>query len=208
MGNGIPKRELIGLPNYLTYARILVVPAVIVLMMMIDDSRLFLIEQNQLFSWIVASLVIVAGVSDVIDGHYARKYNFRSAYGKFLDPLADKLMSFAVLIMLVQLDRLAGWIAIILISRDVIITGLRGVAADAGLVVAASYWGKKKTAMMTCALVALLIHYPFWVFHPQPVSVILVFLTLIISVGSGFHYIWKVFSRVLQTGAKPELDSF
>lgn len=106
--------------------------------------------------YIALAVFIIASLTDLLDGKIARKYNLVTNFGKFMDPLADKLLVCAALICLVELDRIAAWIVIIIISREFIISGLRLVAADNRIVIAASYWGKFKTAfqmLMVCLMI-------------------------------------------------------
>lgn len=106
--------------------------------------------------YIALAVFIIASLTDLLDGKIARKYNLVTNFGKFMDPLADKLLVCAALICLVELDRIAAWIVIIIISREFIISGLRLVAADNQIVIAASYWGKFKTAfqmLMVCLMI-------------------------------------------------------
>ncbi len=193
----LTRDQLLGIANYLTYARIAIVPLVVLLMMGINDFSNRLVT-NEFLSWLSALLFIAAMISDVVDGYYARKYGVVSSFGKFIDPLADKLLSMTVLIMLIPLKRIAAWMVVLLIAREVTITALRSIAASEGVEIAASDWGKKKTAIQTCALAALMIHYPFWGLHPRPVGLVLLWGTLAISLGSGIHYVFKFFEEVLE----------
>lgn len=190
--------QLLGIANYLTYGRIAMVPVVVVLMMGINDFQADHYRVNFLLSWLSMALFTVAQISDVIDGIYARKYGVVSSFGKFLDPLADKLMSMSILIMLIPLQRIAPWIVVVLIAREVTITALRGIAASEGIEIAASDWGKKKTIIQSIALGGLLAHYPFWRINPQTIGDYLLWATLAISVGSGIHYVWTFFREVLK----------
>ena len=107
--------------------------------------------------YIALGIFIVASLTDLIDGHIARKYNLVTNFGKFMDPLADKLLVCAALIALVELNRIPAWIVILIISRDFIISGFRLVASDNHVVIAASYWGKFKTVfqmVMVCLMIA------------------------------------------------------
>lgn len=191
--------QLLGVANYLTYARIALVPVVVLLLSGIQPFRLDRQSLNVFLSWASMSFFVVAQVSDVIDGIVARKYGVTGSFGKFLDPLADKLLSTAGLIMLVSLERVAPWIAILLISREITITGLRGMAASEGIEMAASDWGKKKTIVLSVALGALMTHYPFWGFDPQKFGTLLLWATLVISMGSGVHYVWTFFKAVMKS---------
>jgi CDP-diacylglycerol--glycerol-3-phosphate 3-phosphatidyltransferase len=190
--------QLLGIANYLTYARIAMVPVVVALLMGIQPYRIDRQSLNVFLSWAAMAFFVIAQLSDVVDGYYARKYGVGSSFGKFIDPLADKLLSTAALIMLVELGRVSAWIAILLIAREITITGLRGIAASEGVEIAASDWGKKKTVVLSVALGCLLVHYPFWGLDPQRVGTMLLWLTLAVSVGSGAHYVWTFFRAVIQ----------
>lgn len=189
--------QLLGIANYLTYGRIAMVPVVLILMAGINDFRPDRHAVNLLLSWLAMALFVIAQISDVVDGIYARKYGVVSSFGKFLDPLADKLMSMSILIMLIPLHRIAAWIVVILIAREVTITALRGIAATEGIEIAASDWGKKKTIIQSIALGALLAHYSFWKINPQTLGTYLMWATLLISTGSGVHYVWSFFREVM-----------
>lgn len=107
--------------------------------------------------WITLAIFIIASLTDLLDGKIARKYNLVTNFGKFMDPLADKLLVCAALICLVDMGRLASWMVIVIISREFIISGFRLIASDNGVVIAASYWGKFKTTfqmVMICLMIA------------------------------------------------------
>ena len=192
--------QLLGIANYLTYARIAMVPVVVLAMAFIHDDQSHRLGMNVFLSWFSMLLFTVAQASDIVDGHYARKYGIVSSFGKFVDPLADKLMALAVLIMLVEMNRIAAWIVILLIAREVTITALRGIAAAEGIEIAASDWGKKKTIVQSIAIGALMIHYPFWRIDPHQFGLFLTGVTVIVSIGSGVHYAWIFFREVMAAG--------
>ncbi len=133
-----------NLPNKLTIFRvILIVPFVI----------LMLLEWN----WWALGIFVVASLTDLVDGKIARKYNLVTNFGKFMDPLADKLLVSSALIALVELSRIPAWVVIVIIAREFIINGFRTIAADNNVVIAASYWGKFKTTfqmIMVCLMIA------------------------------------------------------
>ncbi|MBU9725821.1 CDP-diacylglycerol--glycerol-3-phosphate 3-phosphatidyltransferase [Diplocloster modestus] len=138
-----------NLPNKLTILRVGMIPF-FVLFMLVDLA-------GPASKWIALALFIIASLTDLLDGKIARKYHLVTNFGKFMDPLADKLLVCSAMICLTAMDRLAAWIVIIIISREFIISGFRLVAADSGVVIAASYWGKFKTTaqmLMICLLIA------------------------------------------------------
>lgn len=133
-----------NLPNKLTILRVLMIVPFVVLMLQ---------ERNV---WALL-LFVVASLTDLADGKIARKYNLVTNFGKFMDPLADKLLVCAALILLVELERIPAWVVLIIISREFIISGFRLIAADNRVVIAASYWGKFKTVfqmVMVCLMIA------------------------------------------------------
>ena len=138
-----------NLPNKLTILRmIMIVPFVIVMLAgnVIPAGK-----------WIALALFVVASLTDFVDGYLARKYNLVTNFGKFMDPLADKLLVCAAMICLVEMGRLDAWIVCIIIAREFIISGFRLIASDNGIVIAASYWGKFKTVfqmVMICLMIA------------------------------------------------------
>ena len=144
------KREKVkNLPNQLTVIRmIMIVPFVIFLLGCDEKWEWFMAlfgRSTAVAEYVALAIFIVASLTDMLDGKIARKYNLVSNFGQFMDPLADKLLVCAALIVLVQMERIPSWIVVIIISREFIISGFRTIAADNGVVIAASYWGKFKT---------------------------------------------------------------
>lgn len=182
-----------NLPNKLTISRILIIPIFILILTLPLDFGSWEIGNGTLpiHHFIAALLFIIASTTDWIDGYIARKHNLITNLGKFLDPLADKLLVSAALIMLVEMDQVAAWIVIIIISREFAVTGLRLVAAGEGLVLAAGNMGKLKTATQMIAIIALLLHdFPFS-FINFPLGTIMLYLSLIFTVISGVDYFYK-----------------
>ncbi|HVN70540.1 MAG TPA: CDP-diacylglycerol--glycerol-3-phosphate 3-phosphatidyltransferase [Desulfomonilia bacterium] len=138
-----------NISNALTVSRIFMVP-VIALLLIHDD----LIE-----SIIAAGVFGVAMITDYLDGYFARKYHIESDLGKLLDPLADKILIASVLIMLIPLNRVPAWMAAVIVARELAVTGLRSIAAEKDVIIAADWLGKYKTAFQCTALIPLLIHY-------------------------------------------------
>lgn len=137
-----------NLPNKLTMFRVILIPFFVVFM---------LVDITSVDKWIALAIFIVASLTDLLDGKIARKYNLVTNFGKFMDPLADKLLVCSALICLVALNRIPAWIVIVIIAREFIISGFRLIASDNGVVIAASYWGKFKTTfqmVMICLMIA------------------------------------------------------
>lgn len=182
-----------NLPNKLTISRILLIPIFILILSLPLDFGSWEIGAGSLpvHHFIAALLFIIASATDWVDGYYARKYNLITNLGKFLDPLADKLLVSAALIMLVQLDMAAAWIVIVIISREFAVTGLRLVAAGEGIVLAAGNMGKLKTATQMLAIIILLLHdFPFSYLN-IPVGTLMLNLALFFTVVSGIDYFYK-----------------
>ena len=137
-----------NLPNKLTMFRVILIPFFVVFL---------LVEMTAVDKWIALAIFIIASLTDFLDGKIARKYNLVTNFGKFMDPLADKLLVCSALICLVALERIPAWMVIVIIAREFIISGFRLVASDNGVVIAASYWGKFKTTfqiVMICLMIA------------------------------------------------------
>ena len=137
-----------NLPNKLTVLRVIMIPFFVVFMLM-DIT-------GAADKWIALAIFIVASLTDLLDGKIARKYNLVTNFGKFMDPLADKLLVSAAMICMIEKGMLASWIVIITISREFIISGFRLVASDGGIVIAASYWGKFKTVFQMMMIIVLI----------------------------------------------------
>lgn len=178
-----------NLPNKLTILRIIMIPF-FVLFMLLDGGA------SQMYRYIAAVIFIVASFTDLLDGKIARKYNLVTNFGKFMDPLADKLLVCSGLICFVGLGQLPAWFVIIIISREFIISGFRLVASDNGIVIAASYWGKFKTVSQMVMSVLLIINLPVLSVLTAIFSVI----ALVLTVVSLVDYIAKNY-RVLTEGS-------
>ncbi|MBB6452853.1 CDP-diacylglycerol--glycerol-3-phosphate 3-phosphatidyltransferase [Salirhabdus euzebyi] len=182
-----------NIPNQITISRILLIPFFILLLTIpFDWGNISIGERILPVSHLVAALLfIIASTTDWVDGYYARKYNLVTNLGKFLDPLADKLLVSAALVMLVELALAPAWIVIVIISREFAVTGLRLVAAGEGTVLAAGQMGKLKTWIQIVAISALLLHnFPFS-FIGFPFATIALYAALIITVVSGVDYFVK-----------------
>ncbi len=170
-----------NLPNKLTVIRaIMILPFLYVL----------LLNPFGEYSRIIAVIIfVVASVTDALDGHIARKYNLVTNFGKFMDPLADKLLVSAGLISLTALGDLSPWVVIVIISREFIITGFRTVAADANIVIAASNWGKAKTIVQMIMLPYVMLGFQDGIF--LTIKNILVTISVILTIISAVDYIVK-----------------
>jgi CDP-diacylglycerol--glycerol-3-phosphate 3-phosphatidyltransferase len=177
-------------PNLITIARLFSVPVMIVLMLFVDDSSPN-VGLNRAMSFAAAVLFTLSMSSDMIDGYLARKYNLVSVFGKFMDPLADKMLFVAAMIMMIEAGRIPAWIVALFFIREVAVTALRGMAASAGVIIAASHWGKYKSAFVSCATAALLLHYPFFGINWNVVGWVLLVPSFAFSVGSGIDYAYK-----------------
>lgn len=142
-----------NLPNKLTVLRVIMIPFFVV-------SLLAFHGEVRLLRNLAAAIFIVASLTDMLDGKIARKYNLVTNFGKFMDPLADKLLVCSALICLIELGQLPSWMVIIIVSREFIISGFRLIAAEQGIVIAASYWGKFKTVFQMTAVVLLIFNIP------------------------------------------------
>ena len=164
-----------NLPNKLTIFRVILVIPFVALML------------NGYDLWAVA-VFIIASLTDLLDGKIARKYNLITDFGKFMDPLADKLLVCAAMICLVEMGRLPAWMVIVIISREFIISGFRLVASDNGVVIAASYWGKFKTTFQMLMIIVLILNLG-GVF--DMIGLVLTWITLILTVVSLIDYLVK-----------------
>lgn len=171
--------------NQITLARIILIPIFLIFMLNVDADWA---------PYVCAIIFVVAAITDGVDGYVARKYNQITNFGKFIDPLADKLLVTAALIGLVELGQLSAWVAIIIISREFIVTSLRIVAISEGKVIAASFWGKVKTVTQIIVIVALLTS-NFFHFSAEILN-ILVIVAVIATLLSGADYVKKNWSML------------
>jgi len=180
------------LPNVLTLLRVVLVPVLVAA----------LLSEGPNGDLLAAVVFGVASVTDALDGYIARKRKIESAFGKLMDPLADKLLITAALVALVSLDRLAAWVAMVIIAREFAVTGLRQIAVEQGHVIPASAWGKLKTALQVGMVLALITidGSPYWVDY-------LVYVTVGVTVLSGTDYFFN-FRRLLRDapGSPPPAD--
>ncbi|MCD8224500.1 MAG: CDP-diacylglycerol--glycerol-3-phosphate 3-phosphatidyltransferase [Clostridiales bacterium] len=169
-----------NLPNKLTVLRVCMIPFFVLFFMLFEG-------EVRTLRYVAAAIFIVASLTDLLDGKIARRYNLVTNFGKFMDPLADKLLVCSALICLVELEQLPAWMVIIIISREFIISGFRLVAAEQGIVIAASYWGKFKTTFQMIAVILLIIDLPVL----ETAADLCVWIALILTVVSLVDYIKK-----------------
>lgn len=180
--------DALNLPNLLTMARIVMIPICLV----------FLDRDNPKDGFWACMVFTLAAITDVLDGYLARKLNVVSVLGKLLDPLADKLIVMACLVWMVPMGRIPAWIVVVLLARDISVTGLRSVAASEGVVISAGQEGKTKTALQMIGIIALLVGYPYrlhyfgWdagVVDLVHVGRLLVYMSLVFSMASFAQYV-------------------
>ena len=169
-----------NLPNKLTTLRVIMIPFFVFFLLWQNG-------ENRTFRMIALALFIIASLTDLLDGKIARKYNLVTNFGKFMDPLADKLLVCSALICLIVLNALPAWMVIVIISREFIISGFRLIASDNGVVIAASYWGKFKTTFQMVSVVLLILDIPALAF----VTTICVWIALLLTIVSLVDYIYK-----------------
>jgi CDP-diacylglycerol--glycerol-3-phosphate 3-phosphatidyltransferase len=180
---------ILNLPNILTLARIAAIPLMAVLLLSPTQSAGF---------W-AAALFSLASITDWLDGYLARRMGIVTVFGKFLDPIADKLIVMAALIMILPFGRVPAWMVLVILGREIIITGLRGIASSEGIVIQASELGKYKTIFQIVAIIGLLLHYDYnWFFGMQHqwllvnmhnVGMFYLWIATLLTVWSGIDYL-------------------
>jgi CDP-diacylglycerol--glycerol-3-phosphate 3-phosphatidyltransferase len=203
-----------NLPNKITVSRIFLVPLFMIFVIPIPEATVnfqllaFFKDEMQAINhfinsygnYVAAGLFILAASTDGVDGHIARKHKLVTAFGKFLDPIADKLLITAALIALVQRDVVTGWAAMIIIARELLVTGMRLVAAGEGQGIAANKSGKIKMVCQTVAVaVSLLSNWPFSIITNIPVDSYLMFIAVLVTIYSGIDFFVKNF-KILKSG--------
>jgi CDP-diacylglycerol--glycerol-3-phosphate 3-phosphatidyltransferase len=201
------RREWTYLPNLITMGRILTIPAILA----------FIDNYSPVRSFIATCIYLLSGLTDSLDGWLARRRKQVSVLGKFLDPLADKLMVAGVLVYLTAMDRVPPWLTFALLAREFAVTGLRAIAASEGLIIAAKEQGKQKTALQLIGTMFCLLHfrYPVWglehvtiadeklLIDFHAVGIYTLGLSLVMSIVSGLDY-FLGFVRAVQAHAKKE----
>jgi CDP-diacylglycerol---glycerol-3-phosphate 3-phosphatidyltransferase len=189
-------QDVVNLPNLLTMGRVAMIP-----------FFLWQLDKGTPRSGLYAALVFTAAaITDILDGYLARKLDIVSVLGKFLDPLADKLIVMASLVWMVPMGRIPAWVVVILLAREISVTGLRSVAASEGVVIGAGAEGKTKTALQMIGIIALILGYPYRLaYGPIDLGVVdlvhvgrlLVYLSLVFSIASAAQYL-RLFAAAVE----------
>ncbi|MBI5641889.1 MAG: CDP-diacylglycerol--glycerol-3-phosphate 3-phosphatidyltransferase [Deltaproteobacteria bacterium] len=185
-----PRVSFLNLPNSLSIIRIGSAPLFVYL----------LLSPGRLLSAITAGIFILVCLTDWLDGYLARRMGVITSLGKFLDPLADKLLITTAFIMLIPLGRVPAWIIALMISREMAVTGLRAIASDMGVVISASRLGKIKTISQIVCIVPLLMHYPFMGFDFHLAGSALLLVSFVLTMWSGVDYFVSFFKSHNLTG--------
>ena len=178
MGKDPEDKEISNLPNTLTIFRMVSIIVVVIC----------LTFPGKLGSFLAAAFFGMAFITDILDGYFARKYGSITVLGKFLDPLADKILVSVTMIMLIPLDRIPTWVVILIIAREMAITGLRSIAVDEGIVIQADKLGKFKTIFQATALTGLCLHYEYFDVNFHVVGMFFLYIALILTLWSGWAY--------------------
>lgn len=184
----ISKHETFNLPNTITLLRITIVPFLFIL----------LLEPGKFWSLILAILFVIASITDVFDGYFARKYNLITTMGKFLDPIADKLIINTAMILMIPIGRIPAWIVAITIIRDLIVDVIRSIASSEGYYIHASSLGKQKTLAQIIAVTALMIHYSIFGIDAHTVGMVILYIALFFTIYSGVDYFIKFYQTTVQ----------
>jgi CDP-diacylglycerol--glycerol-3-phosphate 3-phosphatidyltransferase len=177
------KKEVFNLPNTISMLRIGVIPVLFCL----------LLSPGKVMSLVIAVLFIAAALTDLLDGYIARKYRIVTTMGKFLDPIADKLIVNTAMILMIPINRIPAWIVAVIIIRDFAVDGLRHIASSNGIIIQASQLGKRKTLCQIFAVSALMIHYPFIGADAHSVGMVILYIALVLTVLSGVEYFSKFY---------------
>lgn len=182
------KREVFNLPNTITMLRIGVIPVLFVL----------LTNPGAVLSLVIAILFIAAALTDILDGYIARKYGIVTTMGKFLDPIADKMIVNTAMILMIPSGRIPAWIVVVIILRDFAVDGIRNIASSEGMVIPASAAGKRKMLCQIFAVSALIIHHPFIGANAHMVGMVILYIALVLTVTSGIDYFLKFYRAGIQ----------
>jgi|SRR5208283_668858 CDP-diacylglycerol--glycerol-3-phosphate 3-phosphatidyltransferase len=182
----ISRHETFNLPNTITLLRISVVPFLFIL----------LLSPGEFWSLILAILFVIASITDFFDGYIARKYQMITTMGKFLDPIADKIMVNTAMILMIPIGRIPAWIVAITIIRDLMVDVIRSIASSEGIYIQASTLGKQKTLAQIIAVTALIIHYSIFGINAHAVGMVILYIALVLTIFSGIDYFIKLYRNI------------
>jgi len=177
------KKEIFNLPNTISLLRIGVIPILFLL----------LLSPGPAMSLVIAVLFIAAALTDLLDGYIARKFQIVTTMGKFLDPIADKLIVNTAMILMIPIGRIPAWIVAVIVIRDFAVDGIRTIASSERIFIQASPLGKRKTLCQIFAVSALMIHYPFIGADAHAVGMVILYIALVLTVVSGVDYFIKFY---------------
>jgi CDP-diacylglycerol---glycerol-3-phosphate 3-phosphatidyltransferase len=184
----VDKRAIFNFPNTVTILRLGIIPVLF----------LFLFSPGPTESLVITILFVLAAMTDILDGYIARKYQIETVVGKFLDPIADKLILNTAMILMIPIGRIPAWIVAIIIMRDFVVDGIRSIASSEGIIIQASTLAKQKTLCQNFAVSSLMIHYPLFGADAHFVGMILLYIALVLSLVSGVIYLLKFYSSIIK----------
>lgn len=180
-------QQLWNLPNGVTVIRIMAIPVILVL----------LFSAGRVYQIITALVFLMVALTDMLDGYFARRQKMVTTVGKFLDPLADKLLIVTALIALISARGIPLWMVIVIVGREIAVTGLRGIAMSEGIVISSSMMGKYKTAFEMTSIFCLILNGPFLLIDFRVIGMALLWMALILAVVSGFDYFRKFLKTII-----------
>lgn len=183
-------RHIINLPNVISLLRIAIIPVLFFL----------LLDPGPAWSLVITALFVLAALTDLLDGYIARRYQIVTSMGKLLDPIADKIVVNAAMIIMIPVSRMPAWVVALMVIRDFAVDGLRSIASTDGLIIQASKLGKQKTLCQIFAISALMIHYPLFGANAHTVGIVILYVALILSFYSGADYFMKFFREYRTKG--------
>ncbi|HOK07009.1 MAG TPA: CDP-diacylglycerol--glycerol-3-phosphate 3-phosphatidyltransferase [Syntrophales bacterium] len=182
------QRRVFNLPNVITLARLSIIPVLFFL----------LAAPGQTWSLVIAVTFILVSFTDLLDGYVARRYRIVTTMGKFLDPIADKLVLNTAMILMIPIGRIQAWVVALIVIRDFVVDGIRSIAQAEGFTIPASRLGKQKTLCQVFAISALIIHYPIFGADAHAVGTVILYLALFLSIYSGIDYLAKFYRIIVR----------
>ncbi|MFH1078702.1 MAG: CDP-diacylglycerol--glycerol-3-phosphate 3-phosphatidyltransferase [Pseudomonadota bacterium] len=180
------RKKVLNLPNAITLLRIGIIPILFILLQSPGPTG----------SFVMACIFVIAALTDLLDGYIARRYQIVTTMGKFLDPIADKLIVNTAMILMIPLGRIPAWIVAIIIIRDFTVDGIRTIASSEGVIIQSSRLAKQKTLCQIVAVTALMIHYPILGADAHLVGIVILYVALFLTLYSGLDYLIKLFKEV------------